>query len=348
MDKSAILATNANRSSLLALTIGLMVFVGACAPPVSPSPTVRFQPEGRGIVDSVPSAPSRGCSAGSGAASVTGPPGTESFPTGAGVHDVDIRWQGVSRTARLGVPANSTGARPLLVSLHPFTQGPAEWEEYSGLADAAMARGYVVLSPLGSDPGPRWAVPGGLAGESDDLGFISALMDRVEDDLCVDLNSEFAAGYSAGAAMAQALSCTMPWRFSAVAGSGGVNLTDTCADSPPTDVFVLHGSEDPIAPTGGSQIVFAPPMGLTVRTVVSTDAARAKCDLEPETDTPAPGVQAFVYPGCDSSHRVQYWEMIGAGHTWAGAAPFPFDLIVGPTATSFSADTVILDFFARG
>ncbi len=48
--------------------------------------------------------------------------------------------------------------------------------------------------------------------------------------------------------MSQALSCALPWRMAAVAGSGGTNLTDLCPDSPPTDVLVMHGSADPIAP----------------------------------------------------------------------------------------------------
>lgn len=243
---------------------------------------------------------------------------------------------------------------PLLLSLHPFTSSALDWEHYSGLAEAAAGRGYAVLSPTGSQPGPRWAVPGGLETGVDDLGFIDALVREAERVLCTDRNRVFAAGFSAGAAMSQALSCTMPWRFAAIAGSGGVNLTDTCADSAPTDVLVLHGTADPVAPTSGSEVVFAPPLGLPVLEVVRTDAARAGCDPVPSEATPAPGVAASVYDGCDAAvlgpertHRVEYWRMLGAGHTWAGATPFPFDAFVGPTASGFSATEVVLDFFDR-
>lgn len=223
--------------------------------------------------------------------------------------------------------------------------GAAPWEDYSGLAASAASRGYVVVSPEGSQPGPRWAVPGGLDTGANDIGFIHDLLTELESTLCIDRNAEFAAGYSAGAAMAQALSCTMPWRFSAIAGSGGANLTDLCPDSPATDVFVLHGTADPIAPASGSQIVFAPPVGLPVDEVSDVDAARAGCDPVALETTPVPGVRARVFKGCDGHHRVQQWNMLGAGHTWAGARPFPFDLFVGPTASGFSANEVILDFF---
>jgi polyhydroxybutyrate depolymerase len=240
---------------------------------------------------------------------------------------------------------------PLLVSLHPFTLDPANWEELSGLADAAVARGYVVVTPLGSQPGPRWAVPGGLAGitgtdkGTDDLGFLAALLDTIEDGLCVDRNREFAAGYSAGAAMSQALSCTMPWRFAAVAGSGGVNLTSLCPASPPTDVFVLHGTADTIAPLTGSQVPFATPLGLPVADVVATDAARAGCDPAPTASTPVVAVEALTFGGCDGDHRVQYWRMLGAGHAWAGANASLVGLFVGRTPTDFSATEAVLDFF---
>lgn len=253
---------------------------------------------------------------------------------------------GHERRATLRVPETSSRVpAPLLISLHPFTMDSSGWEQYSGLAEAAVERGYVVLSPEGSQPGPRWAVPGGLDTGTDDLAFIDQLVGRVEATVCTDRNAVFAAGYSAGAAMAQALSCVMPWRFAAVAGSGGMNLTDTCADSAPTDVFIMHGTADPIAPPSGSQVVFAPPLGLSIDTVADTDAARAGCDPAPALTQPASGVSARVFVGCDNSHRVQQWNMTGAGHTWAGAEPVPFDLIVGQTASGFSANEVVLDFF---
>lgn len=314
----------------VALAVAVALATAACVP-TSPSPEVRAQPDGRGKVPGVEVAPSSGCA--------LAEPG---HPLGASV--VTLSIGGAARRAELRVP-EGPGPHPLLFSLHPFTQGPGPWEAYSGLAQAAVARGYVVASPTGSDPGPRWAVPGGLETGADDIGFLAELADHLEDTLCLDRNAEFAAGYSAGAAMAQALSCTMPWRFAAVAGSGGMNLTEVCPDSPPTDVLTLHGTADPIAPTSGSKVIFAPPLDLPIDTVVATNARRAGCDPVPVASTPAASVEALVHTGCDGGHRVAHWRMLGAGHTWAGAQPYPGDLVVGPTLSSFSATTAVLDFF---
>ncbi|MGI9577377.1 MAG: alpha/beta hydrolase family esterase [Microthrixaceae bacterium] len=263
----------------------------------------------------------------------------------AGTSNLEIDSGGSTRSAVVRVP-DGDGPHPLLVSMHPFTGNPRSWEDYSGLADAAVDRGYVVATPLGSEPGPRWAVPGGLETGADDIGFIADLADHLEDTLCIDRNAEFAAGYSAGAAMAQAMSCTMPWRFAAVAGSGGTNLTETCPASPPTDVFVIHGSVDPIAPLSGSEVIFAPPLGLEISEVVATNAARAGCDPTPIKSAPVDKVEAADFEGCDDDQRVRYWKMRGGGHTWAGTEGSVFnDLIVGPTLQTFSATDEVLDFF---
>ena len=61
--------------------------------------------------------------------------------------------------------------------------------------------------------------------------------------------------------------------------------------------------------------------------------------------TPVAAVEALVFEECDDGHRVSYWRMLGAGHTWAGAEPYPGDLVVGPMSSTFSATTVVLDFF---
>lgn len=233
-------------------------------------------------------------------------------------------------------------AYPLLVSLHPFLLGPDAWEGYSGLAAEATRRGYWVLLPQGSDPGPRWAVPGGLDTGPDDIGWVDALIRETASTVCVDADRVFAAGYSAGAAMSVGLGCELPGRFRAIAGSGGTNLTSLCPDAGPLDALILHGSADPIAPVSGSEVVFAPPLGLSVDAVVASFAERNGCagDIE--------GIRISLSVVIDQyrcgAQRLEYWRMQGAGHTWAGS-PIPLDIVTGPTDRTFSATNAVLDFF---
>lgn len=318
--------------ALLGLVVAAVV-LGACAPSVVPPGSVEPHP-GRGRDDSVVVAPSAGC--------------TAAERLGAGRHTVTVTVGQRVRRARVEVPpaaASASSPAPLLLSLHPFSVDARSWEQYSGLAAAAIGRGYVAVTPTGSSPGPRWAVPGGLDNGVDDLAYLAAVLDRVEDLTCVDRNREFAAGFSAGAAMARALSCAMPWRIAAVAASGGANLTERCPDSAPTDVLVLHGTADPIAPVTGSEVIFAPPLGLYLDDVVRSDAARAGCDPTPVAEQPFVSVLVERWTGCSQGHRVELWRLLGAGHTWAGASNPLLELVTGPTNTDISANEVVLDFF---
>jgi polyhydroxybutyrate depolymerase len=231
---------------------------------------------------------------------------------------------------------------PLVVSLHPFILGPDAWETYSGLAAAASQRGYWVLLPQGSEPGPRWAVPGGLDTGPDDIAWVDSLIRETAATVCVDGDRVFAAGFSAGAAMSVGLSCELPGRFRAIAGSGGTNLTSLCPDAGPVDALILHGSADPIAPPSGSEVPFAPPLGLSVDEVVASFAGRNGCSPVPTAIQLSVSVVIDRY-SC-GGRRLEYFRMRGAGHTWAGS-PIPLDIVTGPTDHTFSATNAVLDFF---
>lgn len=268
----------------------------------------------------------------------------ESCPSGGGPIVAPKNITALRRSSWLVAPADYRPgtAYPLLVSLHPFILGPDAWETYSGLAAAASQRGYWVLVPQGSDPGPRWAVPGGLDTGPDDIAWVDALIRQTAATVCVDGDRVFAAGYSAGAAMSVGLACELPGRFRAIAGSGGTNLTSLCPAAPGVDTLVLHGSADPIAPVTGSEVVFAPPQGLSVDRVVASFATRNGCAAGPEQINLSLTVTIDRY-AC-GEHRLEYFRMAGAGHTWAGS-PIPLDIVTGPTDRSFSATNAVLDFF---
>lgn len=309
-----------------------------------PAPGIIEPGTGHGIDKTAAVAPSAWCGA-----SVSGEAASRAAvePDALGSSSwLTINVDGKRRRARVDIPASQTGQpRPLLVSLHPFLMEPSVWDDYSDLARAATERGYIVVTPWGTDPGPRWSVPGGLIADTDDMRFISVLLDQLESEHCIDRNRVFATGFSAGAAMSQALSCWMPDRFRAVAGSGGMNLTSLCPTSPATDVLVIHGTADAIVPPGGSTVAFAPPADISIAKTVATNASRAGCDPDPSIEQLTRRVTVSTFVGCADGHRVRYVSLRGAGHTWAGTPNPVLELFVGPTNTDVSATAIVLDFF---
>jgi polyhydroxybutyrate depolymerase len=283
-----------------------------------------------------------GCTVATRATTVRTPTTVTSQCPGPAVAPTSVTANG--RTARLTPPANydPSVSYPLLVSLHPFVLNANQWEIYSGLAAHAASRGYWVLSPNGSQPGPRWAVPGGLELGPDDVGHIDALITATAAATCFDTGRIFAAGFSAGAAMAVGLSCELPWRFKGVAASGGANLTSTCPNAAPVATFILHGAVDSIAAPSGSTVIFAPPLGLSVAKVLTSVATRNGCTAPAATTAITTSVIETKYT-CTAAPLV-YWSMLHTGHTWAGAS-IPLDLVTGPTNHSFSASSAVVDFF---
>ena len=311
-----------------AVAVALVAITAACAAPPDLASLVPTQ--GRPAA-ALPLRPHPGACA----------PG-QHFPSTA---TFTVEVGGGQRGALIQLPADYRSDRPfpLLLSLHPFVVDPVAWEQYSHLADDGARRGYIVASPRGSEPGPRWSVPGGVQTAADDFAFVDALIDQLSDQYCVNPARVFAAGFSAGAAMATALGCERADRFAAIAASGGSNLTQLCPESASTDTMVLHGSADPIAPPSGNTIPFTPPVGLTVDTVVARLAVRNGCSSAPASSQVTATVMVDRYVSCTHG-RLEYWRMQGAGHTWAGADP-SFDFLLGRTDRTIDASTAVLDFF---
>ena len=76
----------------------------------------------------------------------------------------------------------------------------------------ADAVGFVVIYPQGVGDPVGWNTTLGSA----DLAYIGHVLDRVEDDLCVDRRRVFAAGLSMGAFMSSSIACQYAygsWRW---------------------------------------------------------------------------------------------------------------------------------------
>ena len=97
---------------------------------------------------------------------------------------------------------NGTTPTPLVVNFHGFTSNSTQQLAYSDLATAGTERGYIVVTPQGTTlgaSGPTWwnILGGGLG--VDDVGFVTALLDSLEAELCVDAGRIYSTGISNGA-----------------------------------------------------------------------------------------------------------------------------------------------------
>lgn len=131
--------------------------------------------------------------------------------------------QGVTRGYRLYVPARNSGRRrPLVVMLHGCAQSAADLARATRMNAYADRGGFLVLYPEQSvDAHPdrcwRWYERAQAAWDSGEAAFVAALTSHVMRTERVSRDRVYLAGFSAGAAMGQAVVVNQPELFAAAA-----------------------------------------------------------------------------------------------------------------------------------
>ncbi len=89
----------------------------------------------------------------------------------------------------------------------------------------------------------------------DDVGYIVALLDEIENTVCVDLDRVYATGISNGGMFVHRLGCDLPDRFAAIAPvAGTIAKGFNCAPdgNPPVSMINFYGIRDTVVPFDGS------------------------------------------------------------------------------------------------
>jgi polyhydroxybutyrate depolymerase len=184
----------------------------------------------------------------------------------------------------------------------------------------------------------------------DDVGFITAMVAAVEQQMPIDPARVYATGMSNGAMMALRLGCQTD-TFAAIAPVAGTLLTD-CSHAQPTSVLQIHGTADDRVPyDGGPGKAFAingnPRVdGPSVPSVNATWRAIDSC--APPTSTTSWDVTTET-AGCADGRTVELISVAGAGHQWPGGAKSPLleRFGVPPPSTALDATDTIWQFFAQ-
>ncbi len=279
-----------------------------------------------------------------------------------------MRFDCLRRTWLLHLPKgfDKSKSLPLVFVLHggggrakgmiDLTQGG-----FNGLADR---EGFIVCYPQGVDKHWNDGRPGATSRAAkediDDVGFISALIDRLVKNLNVDPKRVYVTGMSNGAMMSHRLGWELSSKIAAiapVAGAMPANLAERSAKKVPISVLAISGTDDPLVPYQGGEVhLYAKELGrvLSVQKSVELWVERNRCSKTPEV-SPLPDVDKSdgakvtreTYSGGAQGSEVVLYTIQGGGHTWPGGVQYLSEKIIGKTCRDIDANTVIWNFFKK-
>ncbi len=314
------------------------------------SPSDRANPAGAG--------PSAGC--------------TLSSPVAPGAEQIHLEAAGADRWYLRQVPSgyDGTSPTPLVIDLHGYSAGAELHTAITGLAAYGDRAGFITVTPNGQGMPVHWNAAIG----SDDVDLIGTILDEVEEQLCVDSNRVYVAGFSNGAAMTSAVACQYSHRVAAVAPTAGMRDVPGCDFARPVPAITFHGTADEFVRYDGgmgSGLAGLPAADGSERTlgelgpqseatamilpgsiddripdIAAAWAERNGCDVESTESAVADDVTLVEF-SCPDGADVQLYRVTDGGHAWPGSATSAaLSATTGPTTMAIDATALIWEFFA--
>jgi polyhydroxybutyrate depolymerase len=250
---------------------------------------------------------------------------------------------------------------PLVLAFHGHggtAKGTIAQYNFDPVADE---EGFIVVYPNGIDKGwndgrdsPK------KPATTDDVRFVSELLDTLAHEYAVDERRIFSTGLSNGAIFSIYLAYKLPERILAIApvcGSMPENLETVFNPVQPVSMLLINGTKDPLIPyEGGPVLSEKAERGAVIGTekLIQRWISFNNCsgtprfekipDLESEDDCSA---TITTYTNCVNSSEVAFIKVEGGGHTWPGGKQYLPKAIIGKVCRDFNAEDLIWSFFKR-
>jgi polyhydroxybutyrate depolymerase len=250
---------------------------------------------------------------------------------------------------------------PLVIVLHGGGGTGKGMVKLTGFNDIADKENFIVVYPNGFEK--HWNDGRGVQWQShventDDVSFISALIDHLSAELNINASMVYVAGISNGGMMSHRLGCELSQKIAAispVASNIPANQASIWSPSRPVPVLIINGTDDPLEHWKGGEIRLGRNtygVVLSVADTVKFWVEKNQCSASPvitqlpDTDpTDGTTVRTEVYGGCQDGAEVVLYAIEGGGHTWPGGLQYLPQSVIGRTSREFNASEIIWQFF---
>jgi polyhydroxybutyrate depolymerase len=247
----------------------------------------------------------------------------------------DARVEKVERKIKVGsldltytayVPdgARSAGEVSVLFAFHAGFGTSSSFAEKARIHLAPGAQDFIVVYPEGFR---RTWNSGDCCGPAqrrniDDIAFVKAMFEDLKQFGNISQTRNFATGFSNGFAFSQQLACSLPDRFTAIAGGGGVKDTARgCSGPKPISVMIMHGTVDEYSPfSGGESVVDSAGYRVSAPSVAEFWKSVGRCSST-RTVTMLDKISCTSHTGCSGGAEVVLCPIPEMGHWWPGDAP---------------------------
>ena len=283
--------------------------------------------------------------------------------TQPGDYSYTLQHGDLKRAYLVHVPPGYSSASPMPV-VFAFHGGGGDMTlqantnyNFVGKADSA---GFIAVFPNGFSRLPSGKLATWNAGNCcaqardrnvDDVGFVRALVAKVQTQLNVDRQRIYATGMSNGGMMSHRLACEMADTFAAIAPVAGTDGTLQCTPSKPISVLHIHAKNDThVLYNGGAgkdafkdQSMVAE--FVSVPETIRRWTQRDRCTGPAKRILEVPGAYCEAYQQCADGTQVQLCVTETGGHSWPGVK----EVRSGkePASQAINANDVMWDFFQR-
>jgi polyhydroxybutyrate depolymerase len=239
-----------------------------------------------------------------------------------------MQHDGTKRTYKVHLPPkyNTTGHFPLVLVFNGWTHTPDNTESHTKMSMKADSAGFIVVYPAGIC-GTNYQWNHDDRYKTDDIGFVTELIDTLIKDYSIDTMRIYASGFSNGAAMSYRMAYELPDRIAAIAPVGQAFSSKNISPKRATPTIHFHAKNDGIVGYG------------TVKPVIDYWKALNKNVTGPDTFFVTSGANGIKWKGDNNTEYILYTTDIG-GHSWPGGNPS-----FATPSQAISANDLLWDFF---